>query len=60
MPGAGSWGASGGRKEGVGSVGSVGSLSSVGSVGKGCSGGNIETVALLFNVWVVWGARSDP
>ena len=28
---------------------------SVGSVGKGCSGGNIETVALLFNVWVVWG-----
>ena len=45
------------RKEGRsgGSVGSVGSLSSVGSVGKGCSGGNIETVALLFNVWVVWG-----
>ena len=39
------------RKEGR----SVGSLSSVGSVGKGCSGGNIETVALLFNVWVVWG-----
>ena len=36
-----------GRKEGVGSVGNVG------SVGKGCSGGNIETVALLFNVWVV-------
>ena len=51
------------RKEGrsvgsvgsVSSVGSVGSVSSVGSVGKGCSGGNIETVALLFNVWVVWG-----
>ena len=43
------------RKEGssVGSVGSLSSVGSVGSVGKGCSGGNIETVALLFNVWVV-------